>query len=102
MKWRAVCSLVLAAIGCSPGSAPDDADAAAGGDGAPGAADASAVDGGGGMADASATLNGTAPASPKPAPEFTVLNRDGATRTKANLIGRPTVMWFYPAAFTGG
>ncbi|MCB9684338.1 MAG: hypothetical protein H6738_05970 [Alphaproteobacteria bacterium] len=49
-------------------------------------------------------LNGHPPVTPKGPPTFTqVLNRDGTPRTQADLTdGHPTVMWFYPAAFTGG
>jgi hypothetical protein len=47
-------------------------------------------------------LYGTAPAIALAAPEFTVTNRDGTPRTRADLLGHPTVMWFYPAAFSGG
>ena len=49
-------------------------------------------------------LNGHPPAVPKGPPVFAaVLNRDGTSRSQADLTdGHPTVMWFYPAAFTGG
>ena len=48
-------------------------------------------------------FNGTAPASPLPPPSFAaVTNRDGSPRVPADLVGHPTVMWFYPAANTGG
>lgn len=49
-----------------------------------------------------AGLNGTAPASDVPPPDFTATNMDGAARTQADLLGHPTVMWFYPAAATAG
>jgi hypothetical protein len=50
-----------------------------------------------------AELNGTAPASPLGPPSFAaVSNRDGQPRVPADLVGHPTVMWFYPAANTGG
>jgi hypothetical protein len=49
-----------------------------------------------------AMLHGTPPLSPKPVPTFSVVNRDGTMRTQADLIGHPTVIWFYPAAGTAG
>ena len=52
---------------------------------------------------ATAELTGTVPGSPLPPPTFaSVRNLDGAARTPADLVGHPTVMWFYPAAGTGG
>lgn len=48
-------------------------------------------------------LNGTLPAQNLPVPSFTqVLAMDGTARSSADLQGAPTVMWFYPAAMTGG
>lgn len=47
-------------------------------------------------------LNGTVPPGDVPAPEFTATAHTGDPRTRADLLGRRTVMWFYPAAFTGG
>ena len=47
-------------------------------------------------------LNGTLIADVIPAPEFQVQNQDGLERTKADLEGKPTVIWFYPAANTPG
>lgn len=48
-------------------------------------------------------LNGTEPAENLPPPQFAeVTNRDGSPRTQADLVGHPTVLWFYPAAATGG
>jgi hypothetical protein len=48
-------------------------------------------------------LHGTAPPVNLPPPTLTqVLAMDGTPRTEADLLGHPTVMWFYPAAFTGG
>lgn len=35
-------------------------------------------------------------------PEFTVLDHEGQPRTRADLLGSPTVLWFYPAADTPG
>lgn len=47
-------------------------------------------------------LNGSVPDSPLAAPEFVATNRDGAGRAREDLLGHPTVMWFYPAAATAG
>jgi hypothetical protein len=46
---------------------------------------------------------GTVPRNPLPLPTFaSVTNYDGTARAQADLVGHPTVMWFYPAAGTGG
>lgn len=47
-------------------------------------------------------LNGSKPAENLPAPEFAATNRDGTPRARPDLIGHPTVVWFYPAAMTSG
>ena len=48
-------------------------------------------------------LTGRIPENPLPVPEFSaVVNYDGSERTKADLIGHPTVVWFYPLAGTYG
>jgi hypothetical protein len=47
-------------------------------------------------------LNGTEPAVAITVPTFSVLNQHGDTRTGVDLVGHPTVMWFYPAAGTAG
>ena len=47
-------------------------------------------------------FNGTVPDSVIPAPEFEAQNTDGSTRSRPDLIGHPTVIWFYPAATTSG
>jgi hypothetical protein len=48
-------------------------------------------------------LNGTVPPDALPVPTFSdVVNQDAQARTQADLIGHPTVMWFYPAAATVG
>jgi hypothetical protein len=81
-------------------------------------ADKDEDDAGGGTADDSATpededdgsaneveadeLNGTVPDTALPAPEFVATNRDGGARAREDLLGHPTVMWFYPAAATAG
>jgi peroxiredoxin len=45
---------------------------------------------------------GEPPATPVPAPDFAATNMDGAARDREDLLGHPTVMWFYPAAGTAG
>ncbi len=48
-------------------------------------------------------LHGVVPAVALPLPTFTeVIAMDSTARTSANLVGQPSVVWFYPAAFTGG
>jgi peroxiredoxin len=37
-----------------------------------------------------------------PAPEFDALNYDESPRSRDDLIGQPTVMWFYPLAASSG
>jgi hypothetical protein len=60
----------------------------------PGDTDTTPVDPGG--------LHGEVPPAPLPPPTFTAVAMTGEDRTQADLLGAPTVMWFYPAAFTGG
>ncbi len=47
-------------------------------------------------------LYGTVPPSPVDAPDFSVQNRDETLRSREDLLGHPTVMWFYPKAGTTG
>lgn len=49
-----------------------------------------------------AGLIGQPPAAPRALPEFQATNRDGAARRREDLLGHPTVIWFYPAAATAG
>lgn len=51
---------------------------------------------------APAEIHGVPPESPVPAPTFTARNQNGEDRTQADLLGHPTVLWFYPAAGTYG
>ena len=101
MKARRFFPLMAAMLGCMPeGDSTPSADSGTAPDGSALVADAAP----GGTPDAgdAPMLHGSPPLSPMTAPEFTVLNRDGTTRTRANLVGHRTVMWFYPAAFTAG
>lgn len=53
--------------------------------------------------DIDALLVGTRPPSAIPVmPSFSATNHDGASRGPAALQGQPTVLWFFPAANTGG
>ncbi|MEL6342200.1 MAG: hypothetical protein AAFV53_03655 [Myxococcota bacterium] len=45
-------------------------------------------------------LFGRYPDEPLSAPAFTAVNDDGAARDREDLLGEPTVMWFFPAAGT--
>ena len=47
-------------------------------------------------------LFGELPSAALPAPQFIAENHDGGTRTEADLVGKPTVMWFFPFAGTPG
>ena len=47
-------------------------------------------------------LVGTRPTTVVSAPEFTVQNQAGQTRTRADLLGQPTAVWFFPMAGTPG
>ena len=47
-------------------------------------------------------LKGSEPAEALPAPEFIAVNFDETVRDQSHLVGKPTVLWFYPAADTPG
>ena len=47
-------------------------------------------------------LNGAIPAAPIALPTFSARNQLGEARSEADLVGHPTVLWFYPAAGTYG
>jgi hypothetical protein len=47
-------------------------------------------------------LTGTIPEVALAAPEFVATNLDDTERTQVDLIGHPTVMWFYPLANSPG
>ena len=71
--------------------------------------DTSAVDSGvadsGGNTDQNelpGNLHGTEPAQPVLPPEFSATSHDGGLRSQTDLLGHPTVMWFFPAAATPG
>jgi hypothetical protein len=54
------------------------------------------------LPDTDTGLYGTFPAEALSLPEFTATNYDGAARTREDVLGSPTVMWFFPAAGTYG
>ena len=47
-------------------------------------------------------LHGEAPAENLPLPEFSATAMNGQPRSQPDLLGHPTVIWFYPAANTSG
>jgi len=47
-------------------------------------------------------LHGARPPAPLAAPAFAATNQAGQPRGPADLLGRPTVLWFYPMAGTPG
>jgi hypothetical protein len=47
-------------------------------------------------------LYGTAPDKAVPAPTFAVYNHESEVRTREDLMGHPTVFWFFPFADTPG
>jgi hypothetical protein len=47
-------------------------------------------------------LYGTAPDKVVPAPTFAVYNHESEVRTREDLMGHPTVFWFFPFADTPG
>ena len=48
------------------------------------------------------SLNGIPPQESLTLIDFQAINFDGTPRTKNDLLGTPTVMWFFPAADTPG
>ena len=81
--------LLFTLLACSPKHAASDDSATTDGGGV---ADGGSVGDGGGQAE----LHGTTPAKALPAPAFAALNRDGSARSREDLLGHPTVIWFYP------
>ncbi len=47
-------------------------------------------------------LHGSYPPSELPVATFEALSHEGLSRTSADLLGHPTVIWFYPMAGTPG
>lgn len=82
--------MLLAACGPKPSPPLDTTDTGP----APGTDTANDVD--------AAELYGVAPQAALAAPEFTAVNHDGSTRTREDLLGHRTVMWFFPFAMTPG
>jgi len=88
--------------GSSLDSASGDGAASDGGLADGGATDGGLTDGGGIDTGTQAKLHGSVPAKALAAPEFAALNRDGAPRSREDLLGHPTVIWFYPLAASSG
>ncbi|MCK6503339.1 hypothetical protein L6R53_08070 [Myxococcota bacterium] len=103
---------LLLLLACSPD--PDTGDGATALDGGTTADGGATADGGttgdGGVSDGGggdgggtdADLYGEWAKEQIPAPQFVATNMDGTGRAREDLLGHPTVMWFYPAAGTGG
>lgn len=85
-------SPLLLALGLALGCASSKDDSGSTGGNADGAADGADGD----------ELNGDTPDSDVPAPTFTAANRDGSARSREDLLGQPSVMWFYPLAASAG
>lgn len=83
---------------CASGGCGDSGDSAVASD----SGDSGSGDSGSGGDTGEATLTGTRPEVAVAAPTFSVLNQDAQVRTRDDLLGHPTVMWFYPAAGTAG
>lgn len=90
--------LATLALACADNAAPLDDGAIPAPDGPSDIADAAPP----ALPDAAPALHGTPPAAPVPLPSFAAVNRDGSARGPGDLLGHPTVMWFYPSAATAG
>lgn len=97
-----ICTLALLLVACSGSKASDSGAGLADTGSADGGADGGTADGGSSDGGADLTLNGTVPPVALEAPTFAATNRDGGARSREDLLGHPTVMWFYPAAGTFG
>ena len=53
-------------------------------------------------ADGTKNFYGASPTEKVALPDFKTINYDGSTRGKEDLVGHPTVLWFYPRAGTPG
>jgi cytochrome oxidase Cu insertion factor (SCO1/SenC/PrrC family) len=103
MRTSMMPMVFAALVGCSAPSDKDEDDGDAAGDSGDVGSDTDTDTDGGDANDVDPdALNGTVPDEPLPAPEFAATNRDGAARAREDLLGHPTVMWFYPAAATAG
>lgn len=94
--------LLVGLAACAPPPDQDD-DEGAGADGSGDTAASSDVGPGGDANDVDPDrLNGSVPDEALAAPDFAATNRDGSGRDREDLLGHPTVIWFYPAAATAG
>ena len=81
----------MSAIGAAWAQPTDDPDSDSGSD-----------SGGSDSPDVPDGTHGTLPDVALEAPDFAATNRDGGARDREDLLGHPTIMWFYPAAGTYG
>ena len=96
--------LLICLSACSPGDSDqgDDSDSLAGDTSGSGTDTYSGGDGDSDPVDVPSGTNGSVPDEALEAPDFAATNRDGGARDREDLLGHPTVMWFYPAAGTYG
>lgn len=85
--------LLLLTLACS-GTEPNLDDSALG--------DGDSADTAGSDTSSTGTLHGATPPVLLDVPEFAAINRDGSARSQSDLVGHPTVVWFYPSAGTLG
>lgn len=109
------------AVGCSPAdkqpagdagtsqadTAASGGDAGSGGDGSDGSDGGGSGTGGDSAEDSGEeidwdSLNGFVPDPAGVLPDFVAYHHDTSPRSREDLLGDPTVMWFYPAAATSG
>lgn len=95
LSRRAPALLTILAVACAAPDAAKDVVVDTGGDTA---ADDTADTG----EEIPEGLHGVAPDAPVALPTFAARNQHGEARSEADLLGHPTVLWFYPAAGTFG
>ena len=93
------CSTNSGARGSGNSNAGDD-DTAAGDDDDTAAGDDDTADDDDTTPPPADQLHGTAPAQALAVPTFEAVNSDGSARSTPDLLGHPTVMWFFPYAGT--
>lgn len=86
---------LFALLACT-GSAPTDSESQATDDATASATESSSD------TEPQGELSGTVPAKSFACPTFTATNYDETERDRDDLIGHPTVMWFYPLAASAG
>lgn len=113
VRWPALVVLAIG-VGCTSADKSDGGDGTTGSTTTGDPSDDSGDDGSTGGDDSGgddgesfedidwSSLNGDVPAAPAELPDFVATNYDSASRSREDLLGDPTVMWFYPAAATSG